>query len=338
MWTQEQYDTEEINELANQIDLLEYISQDLEWEKRSGNTYFFSCPLHSDSDPSLAVNADENFFHCFGCGRGGNAATWMIEYEGLSFPDACEKVQKITGQKIQPISTSESMKFYRRMRKIKNGFAGDKLQSREYQSLADYNKYSGELPIQWVQEGISKEAMHHFNIRTDATHNRILYPVYDQDGRFICAKARTTLKDYKLLGIPKYKYLGKIGTNDFFVGWKENKDCILQTGKVILFEGIKSVMHAWDWGYHNTLACETAVINEEQVKFLIKNRVKDITIAFDSDKRLKDILPSVQTLKRFTNLYITCDKKKLLGEKESPADRGKEVFEELLEGRVRVQV
>ena len=334
---QTNYDIEEINELADQIDLLEYVSEDYEWQKRSGSTYFFSCPLHSDSDPSLAIDTENNRYKCFGCGRGyGNPLSWMIDYEGLSFPEACEKVQKITGKTLNPISNSESMKFYRLMRKIKNGFAGDKLQSREYQNLADYNKYSGDPPKLWLAEGISADAMHYFNIRTDATRNRILYPIYDQNGRFICAKARTTLNDYKLLGIPKYKYLGKIGSNDFFVGWKENKNCIMETGKVILFEGIKSVMKAWDWGYKNCVACETAALNEEQVKFLIKNRVKDVTIAFDSDKRLKDLRESTQMLKRFTNLFITNDVNKLLGEKESPADRGREVFEKLLEGRVRV--
>lgn len=338
MWKQEQqYDSEEINELADQIDLFEYVSEEYEWQKRSGSTYFFSCPLHSDSDPSLAIDTENNRYKCFGCGRGyGNPVSWMIDYEGLSFPEACEKVQKITGKTLQPISTSESMKFYRRLRKIKNGFDVNNLQSREYQSLVDYNKYSGELPQEWLAEGISANAMHHFNIRTDPTRNRILYPIYDQNGKFICAKGRTTLSDYKLLGIPKYKYLGKIGINDFFVGWKENQGCILETEKVILFEGIKSVMKAWDWGYKNCLACETSALNDEQVKFLIKNRVKDVTIAFDSDKNKNEIETKTKLLRRFTNLYSTCDMNKLLGEKESPVDRGREVFEQMLEGRVRL--
>lgn len=333
---EQQYDSDEINELADQIDLLEYISQDLEWERRSGNNYYFSCPLHSDSDPSLAVDKEENYYYCFSCKRSGNALSWMIEYEGLTYPEACEKVQKITGKTLQPISSSESMKFYRRIRKIKAGSREVNLDTREYQSLMDYNKYSGNPPQLWVQEGISEAAIHHFNIRVDEPRNRILYPVYDQNGRFICAKARTTIKDFKLLGIPKYKYLGKIGTNDFFVGWKENKNEIFDKNKVILFEGIKSVMKAWDWGYKNAVACETAALNEEQVKFLIKNRVKDVTIAFDSDKKRGDILPSVRMLKRFTNLYMINDSKRLLGEKESPVDRGREVFEQLLEERVRM--
>ena len=144
------------------------------------------------------------------------------------------------------------------------------------------------------------------------------------------------MQDFKLLGIPKYKYLGKIGTNDFFVGWKENKDCIINNGKVILFEGIKSVMKAWDWGYRNCLACETAALNDEQVKFLIKNRVKDVTIAFDSDKKRGEIAEKTKLLKRFTNLFMTYDLNGLLGEKDSPADRGREVFEKLLEERVRL--
>ena len=333
---EKQYDSEEINELASQIDLFDYISQDYEWQKKSGDTYYFSCPLHSDSDPSLAVNTTDNFFHCFSCGRGSNIISWMIEYEGLTFPQACEKVQEITGQTLKPISNSETMKFFRKMRKIKNGFSEVNYNGREYQKLTDYNRYSGVCPQLWLDEGITEDAMHHFNVRVDPTRNRILYPIYDQDGRYICAKGRTTLKDFKLLGIPKYKYLGKIGINDFFVGWKENKNDIAVDNSVIIFEGIKSVMKAWSWGYYNCISAETATINDEQVKFLIKNRVKDVTIAFDSDKTKKQIESSAKLLKRFTNVYTTCNMNKLLGEKESPVDQGREVFEKLMEERVRL--
>ena len=99
---------------------------------------------------------------------------------------------------------------------------------------------------------------------------------------------------------------------------KQAKDWIKAENEIIIFEGIKSCMKAWDYGFFNTVAAETSMLNEEQVKILIKMHVRDIVIAFDSDVPRSKIESCTKKLRRFANVYmVTCQ-----GEKVSPVDMG----------------
>ena len=85
-------------------------------------------------------------------------------------------------------------------------------------------------------------------------------------------------------------------------------------------------MKAYDYGYLNTVSVESHEINKEQIKLLIKLGV-DVVVAFDSDVDPGSI-KGIGTLKKFLNVYIISNTE-LLGEKEAPVDRGKEVWETL---------
>ena len=56
--------------------------------KRVGNTYKGLCPFHSEKTPSFHVNPEKGFFHCFGCGVGGDVFKFLEMHEKLAFPDA----------------------------------------------------------------------------------------------------------------------------------------------------------------------------------------------------------------------------------------------------------
>jgi hypothetical protein len=99
-------------------------------------------------------------------------------------------------------------------------------------------------------------------------------------------------------------------------------------------------MKAYGWGYENSIAAETSCLNEEQVKLLIKLKIKEATICFDSDVGIKKIKDCTDILRKFCNVYVVTDRRfvrdRLLGEKESPVDRGREVFETLLSERRKI--
>ena len=90
------------------------------------------------------------------------------------------------------------------------------------------------------------------------------------------------------------------------------------------------------WGYHNVVSAETSTLNEYQIEMLIRMMIKDIVIAFDKDVELKKIRECTRLLKRFENVYAVYDKWNLLQEKESPCDRGKDVWETLYSRRIRL--
>lgn len=332
-------DQDALNELCSEIDLLEYAEQTMEFH-RKGDKYFCSCPKHSDSDPSLCISPDKNLFYCFSCHRGGNIISWMMSYEDLSFNEAVDKVCKLTGEEIKNVKICEALKYYKQLERL----AEQKIKKpiiRKILPDSYLDKFVHEIPQEWIDEGISRESMERYGICIDNKSNRICYPIYDNEDRLIGVKGRTRFKDYKLLNIKKYMNYNHIITTDFFVGMKQNREIIKSTGSVYIFEGIKSGLKLCSWDLtNNWLAAETSKLNEEQVRVLLNLHIPEVTIAFDRDVDIREIKKCTAMLKRFCNVYAVRDrynKNRLLpGDKDSPVDAGKEVWEQLVKERIRL--
>lgn len=331
------YSHEALEEMANKIDLLDYASRSVDFVKHSGNTHYCVCPFHTEKTASMAINTDENYFHCFGCGRSGNIFNWIQLSEGLSFQEAVQKVANITGIHPQEYTESESVSFLKLMNRLANPPQKNEFNRTVLDIEKDYNqRFSQELPQEWIDEGISPDEMRKYEIRTDPTSNRIVYPVYDADFQLIGVKGRTRFKDYKMLKIMKYMNFNSIGSTNFFQGAKQAYEDIKKAGEVIVVEGFKSVMKIDAWGYHNVVSAETSTLNDYQIELLIRMAVKDVVIAFDKDVELKKIVERVRLLKRFTNVYAVYDKWGLLQEKDSPCDQGEDVWQTLYDRRIRL--
>ena len=332
-------DHEVLNELCEKIDLLEYAEQTMEFRRR-GDKYFASCPKHSDSDPSLCISSDKNLYYCFSCHRGGNILNWMMDYENLSFQQAVDKVCKITGEDIKHVTICESLKYFKELKKL----AEEQItQPIERQILPEtyLDRFAQEIPQEWVDEGISADAMKMYGVCIDKVSNRICYPMYDDDDNLISVKGRTRFKNFKDLKIQKYQSYQKIKTTNLFVGMKQNRQAIKQAGSVIIFEGIKSGLKLCSWGLGSCwLAAETSRLNKAQIEILLKLHISEIIIAFDRDVNLQDIKENTELLRRFTNVYVVRDrynKNRLLpGDKDSPVDAGKDVWLQLLSEKRRL--
>lgn len=330
------YDYDQLNELCAKIDLLEYAERSYEFRRR-GDKYFCSCPKHSDSDPSLCISPDVNLFFCFSCGRKGNLINWLMEFEDLSFYQAVEKVANLTGEDINEYVESETVNFYKQLEKIYSTKQRDSPDRIVLDIDKDYKqRFKNEMPIEWIEEGISAETMKKYEIMVDPVSNRIVYPVYDRDFRLIGIKGRTRFKNFKDLKIMKYMNYTRVGILDYFTGMKQAADYIDETKEVIIVEGLKSVMKLDQWGFHNVVSAETSTLNDYQIELLIRMQVKKVVVAFDKDVPLKKIRECTGLLGRFTNCYAVIDKWKLLKEKDSPPDQGREVWMKLYERKVRL--
>lgn len=331
------YNQEQLNELAEKVDIVDYIGQTEELHKK-GDKYFCCCPFHNNDDtPSLCIYPSTNSWYCFGCGAGGSIYDWIIEKEGLTFPEAFRKVCEMIGDDPIEYVESESISFLKQLKKNKNNKDNEVNIRKTLDFTDDYiNKYSDELPKEWLDEGITAEAMCQYNIRIDHNANRIVYPVLDADNNFIGIKGRTRIKSYKELGLSKYMNYQSIGTLTYFQGWQQ---AMRNNPKsLIIFEGVKSCMKAYGWGITNTVAAETSNLSDGQVQLLIKHGFHEIIIAWDSDQSFKSIVtnPKIQMLKKFTIVSVIKDTKNLLGEKEAPVDRGEKIFRELLDRRIHL--
>ena len=332
------YNGDQLDAMAEKIDIVDYIGQTEELH-RKGNNYFIKCPFHKGDDtPSLCVYPDDNRWYCFGCGAGSSIYDWIRLYDQVSFVKAVEKVAELTDSNIQEVIESESITFLKELKrcKLKDNSQNDRKVldwDKDY-----FSKYSDELPQEWLSEDMTQDALKTYNIRIDNDANRIVYPVIDSDGNLVGVKGRTRLNSYKELGIAKYINYYKVGNLDYFQGWQQALPEIQNKKSVIIFEGIKSCIKAYGWGIKNTIASETAALSEGQLQLLIKTGIREVIIAWDSDQKFKDIIKDskIQMLRKFTTVSIVNDSKGWLDNKEAPVDKGEIIFRELLSRRQRI--
>ena len=72
--------------------------------RKTGKNYVGLCPFHEEKTGSFTVDPDKQLFYCFGCGTGGNVFTFLMKREGLSFPEALEKLAQRAGVRLPPLS------------------------------------------------------------------------------------------------------------------------------------------------------------------------------------------------------------------------------------------
>ena len=100
------FPAEFLEEIRTQIRVSEVVGKRLRLVKK-GREFLGICPFHNDTKPSMAVVDEKNFYHCFACGAHGDIITFTMEVEGLSFPEAVEKLAGIAGLEV-PRQTPEA--------------------------------------------------------------------------------------------------------------------------------------------------------------------------------------------------------------------------------------
>ena len=202
---------------------------------------------------------------------------------------------------------------------------------------------------EWLDEGITKKSMDRFNILYSISQNKIIIPHYDIEGNLIGIRGRALDPEdlekgkYRPITIEDQTFNHPLSLNLY--GLNINKNNINQRQFAIVFEGEKSVL-LMDSYYPNSTAVATcgSSLHKAQVDLLIKNNVSEIIIAYD-----KENIGYEKTEEYFNKLYNMCNKYKhycnfsfvfdregLLLDKDSPIDRGKDVFERLLNNRIKV--
>lgn len=90
------YDQLFIDDLKNRADLVRIVEMHVPLKKKGAN-WWGNCPFHGEKTPSFSVNPAKGFYKCFGCSKGGSAYNFVMEMEGLSFPEAVRRVAEISG-------------------------------------------------------------------------------------------------------------------------------------------------------------------------------------------------------------------------------------------------
>ena len=213
--------------------------------------------------------------------------------------------------------------------------------------LESFVKY---YPVEWLNDGISKEAMDKFDICFSPPENKIIIPHYDADGNLIGIRGRA-LNEWEIENVGKYMpvqiegkwYSHPLSLNLY--GLNMNKKNINDFGIALIFEAEKSVLQCESFSFKN---CAVATcgnkLNKYVIDLLLRTvNVKDIVVCFDKEQTSKHdeeyfnkLYNMCSKYKYYANMSFIYDKDNLLNLKDSPSDRGEEIFKRLLRERIEV--
>src|SRR5438552_17735371 len=112
-----QYFIDDLKSRADLVRIIQPYAQDL---KKKGANWMACCPFHQEKTPSFSVNPAKGFYKCFGCGKGGNAFTVLMEMEGLNFPEAVQRVAEMNGVPLpEPIDDGQYEQYKHRKERSK---------------------------------------------------------------------------------------------------------------------------------------------------------------------------------------------------------------------------
>lgn len=306
-----------IDKIYSSADIVEVIS-DFVTLKKKGVNYQACCPFHNEKTPSFVVSPSKGVFKCFGCGKGGNAITFVMEHEGLGYVDALKYVAKKYGIEVHERELSEEEKKEnddRESMMVVTSYANDYFkkslrETEEGRNIgmsyfrergfgdAIIDKFGlGYCPAAGsafsgmaVREGYKED----FLVRTGLTikresggyydrfAGRVMFPVHSLSGRVIAFGGRTLRTDKKTakyLNSPESEIYHKSNT---LYGIYFAKKAITQQNFCILVEGYFDVLSMVQSGVENVVASSGTSLTSEQIR-LISRFTKNITVIYDGD-------------------------------------------------------
>ncbi len=304
-----------IQELLARIDIVEIIDRVVPL-KKAGANYAACCPFHKEKSPSFTVSPAKQFYHCFGCGAHGTAIGFLMEHQGLSFPDAIEELARHCGLTVpqennerafrKPAADSAegpslldvmltAHKYYRDELK-KSPRAIDYLKGRGLTGEIAARFGIGYAPDGWqnlravfpeydnanfqalIKDGLVIE--NEQKRRYDRFRDRVMFPILDQKGQVIAFGGRILDQgEPKYLNSPETPLFEK-GREVF--GLPQAREACRQTDTVIVVEGYMDVVALAQHGIGNAVATLGTATTTTHVRKLLR-MVDRVVFCFDGD-------------------------------------------------------
>lgn len=183
--------------------------------------------------------------------------------------------------------------------------------------------------LHWINEGINYNTQVYFQIGFDIRGERIVFPIHNSKGDLIGVKGRYIGNNKEILDNCKYLYVVPCNKSIELFNLHRALPYIKEQKEVLVVEGAKTVMMLHQWGYKNAVSIEGDSLTLQQVKLLKDLGIEiKLTFLWDKDKGVEFIKKQICQINGRI-MYVVFDKG-LLDGKDSPCDKGKEVFEELM--------
>jgi DNA primase len=309
---------EKVREVAERLSIVDVVSEYVQL-RRAGANYSGLCPFHAEKTPSFNVNPAREIFHCFGCGVGGNAFSFIMKIEGLSFPEAVKLMARKTGVEIEErqLTTAEKQAqnerqafqhineltavFYRSVleQRPEGAAAREYLQKRDAigdvaeayrlgfapdrsDALVQHLKSNG-MDLETAQKlGVVRKSERGWY---DQFRNRLMFPIRDGKGLVIAFAGRVLDSSLpKYINSPESPLYHK---SSVLFGLDMALPAIRTENAVIIVEGYFDHLALFKAGIRNVVAtCGTALTGTHAG--LLKRHADRVYTLFDSDKAGKN--------------------------------------------------
>ncbi len=300
-------DREIVERVRDATDLLALVGQAVKLRKQ-GTAFVGLCPFHAERSPSFQVVPARGFYHCFGCGKHGDAFAWLMEREGLSFPEALEQLARSAGidlpqRRERPAAEVDledrlrsaldaAQAFYERQLARHEG-ARAYLRERGYGEAFIAEAGFGVAPDSWdalvthlrglgfsgdllEQAGLASRSERGTQI--DFLRDRLTIPIHDARGRLVAFGGR-------IMGQGQPKYLNTRDTPLFHKGESlfgfHRAKGTLKDGALVV-EGYFDVLQLHQHGIHQAVAPLGTALTEEHLKQMGRF-TRRVTLCFDGD-------------------------------------------------------
>lgn len=299
---------------ANIVDVI----SDFVTLKKKGVNYQACCPFHNEKTPSFVVSPSKGVFKCFGCGKGGNAVTFVMEHENMTYPEALKYVAKKYGIEVNEhelLPEEQRRNDDRESMMVVSSYAADYFVRMLHETPEGQNigigyfrergfsdatikrfglGYCTEVRDAFTRQALSDGYKEEFLIRTGLTIKRenggyydrfcgrVIFPIHSISGRVIAFGARTMRTDKKTakyLNSPESEIYHK---SDILYGIYFAKRAITQQDCCILVEGYTDVISMHQAGIENVVASSGTSLTQGQIR-MIARFSRNITIIYDGD-------------------------------------------------------
>lgn len=257
-------------------------------------------------------------------------------YKNLDFRSALKWLHSILGLKFTATyksKTDESrdvLDIFKSTRRYKKDSIEYKILNEDL--LLDFYPY---IHKEFAKEGILQNTIDKFQLGYSYEARGTIIPIrYWLDGSLIGIIRRTSVENYADFDIPKYFPIKPYLKSGNVYGLWENYKDIQQKGECVVFEGQKSVLKRDTMRDNSAVAVCGHDISEEQVKILSGLNLKEIIIAFDKDVSQNEVRAQCEKFYGFRNVSYIYDTEDLLECKDSPADKGEDIYQYLLKNRI----
>jgi len=303
-----------LEEILRRTDLVQLVGRRVKLT-RKGRVMWGCCPFHKEKSPSFKVENERRTYKCFGCGAGGDAFKWTMETEGLSFPEAVEKLAGEAGVELPKWSAEDEAReekkkslydvieaacafFEEQLRAPQSGTARDYLLSRGLNGDAakkfrlgyapDSNAalkdhlYAKNIPLEdMVAAGLVRPQDGDRPAR-DFFYNRLMFPISDARGRIVAFGARALDPDAK----PKYINTGEttlFSKGQLLYNFATARPAAIKAQSIILAEGYMDVIALVRAGFEHAVAPLGTAFTEDQLQLLWRTAPEPI-LCFDGDE------------------------------------------------------